>query len=121
MELEGPEYVADNERVWKMLNALVVNGHVWTHVHAWDKMYLSHDAWLALVSQMEGNSVVASRRNAAYAALRTLRYMGKAKFPFEEFVRRHKEAHVILMDEGCLLYTSPSPRDGLLSRMPSSA
>ena len=25
------------------------------------------------------------------------------------------------MDKGCLLYTSPSPRDGLLSRMPSSA
>ena len=24
-------------------------------------------------------------------------------------------------DESCLLYTSPSPRDGLLSRMPSSA
>ena len=24
-------------------------------------------------------------------------------------------------DENCLLYTSPSPRDGLLSRMPSSA
>ena len=25
------------------------------------------------------------------------------------------------MDKDCLLYTSPSPRDGLLSRMPSSA
>ena len=25
------------------------------------------------------------------------------------------------MSRGCLLYTSPSPRDGLLSRMPSSA
>ena len=25
------------------------------------------------------------------------------------------------MQWGCLLYTSPSPRDGLLSRMPSSA
>ena len=25
------------------------------------------------------------------------------------------------MSIGCLLYTSPSPRDGLLSRMPSSA
>ena len=25
------------------------------------------------------------------------------------------------MDSDCLLYTSPSPRDGLLSRMPSSA
>ena len=34
---------------------------------------------------------------------------------------------VVLIDpnrehvESCLLYTSPSPRDGLLSRMPSSA
>ena len=26
-----------------------------------------------------------------------------------------------LYPKGCLLYTSPSPRDGLLSRMPSSA
>ena len=25
------------------------------------------------------------------------------------------------LDTNCLLYTSPSPRDGLLSRMPSSA
>ena len=25
------------------------------------------------------------------------------------------------IDKTCLLYTSPSPRDGLLSRMPSSA
>ena len=28
---------------------------------------------------------------------------------------------VFRTDEPCLLYTSPSPRDGLLSRMPSSA
>ena len=27
----------------------------------------------------------------------------------------------IAMPHSCLLYTSPSPRDGLLSRMPSSA
>ena len=26
-----------------------------------------------------------------------------------------------ILAEDCLLYTSPSPRDGLLSRMPSSA
>ena len=26
-----------------------------------------------------------------------------------------------IMSRSCLLYTSPSPRDGLLSRMPSSA
>ena len=30
-------------------------------------------------------------------------------------------AHFLDKDSDCLLYTSPSPRDGLLSRMPSSA
>ena len=100
MELEGPEYVADNESVWKMLKPLVVDGPMWTHVRAWDKTYLGHDAWLALVSQMEGSLAVMLQRNMAYAALRMLRYTGQAKFPFEEFVRHHKEAHVILMDEG---------------------
>ena len=36
---------------------------------------------------------------------------------------RREEEYVLLLDAGdiCLLYTSPSPRDGLLSRMPSSA
>ena len=31
------------------------------------------------------------------------------------------ESSVDILIAGCLLYTSPSPRDGLLSRMPSSA
>ena len=32
-----------------------------------------------------------------------------------------KNIYVIGAGKACLLYTSPSPRDGLLSRMPSSA
>ena len=32
-----------------------------------------------------------------------------------------KAAAILLVVSTCLLYTSPSPRDGLLSRMPSSA
>ena len=31
------------------------------------------------------------------------------------------EEHVPTMENSCLLYTSPSPRDATLSRMPSSA
>ena len=31
------------------------------------------------------------------------------------------ETHAYVKGINCLLYTSPSPRDGLLSRMPSSA
>ena len=36
-------------------------------------------------------------------------------------VEGENSADWIVVDLGCLLYTSPSPRDGLLSRMPSSA
>ena len=32
-----------------------------------------------------------------------------------------REKSILARGETCLLYTSPSPRDGLLSRMPSSA
>ena len=35
--------------------------------------------------------------------------------------RRAKELGITPQAAACLLYTSPSPRDGLLSRMPSSA
>ena len=34
---------------------------------------------------------------------------------------KHPNGIVLIIYTGCLLYTSPSPRDGLLSRMPSSA
>ena len=48
--------------------------------------------------------------------------IGTAK-PDADTLRRAPHALVDIIDpsETCLLYTSPSPRDGLLSRMPSSA
>ena len=36
-------------------------------------------------------------------------------------MQKHGHKPIVLLGGGCLLYTSPSPRDGLLSRMPSSA
>ena len=43
-----------------------------------------------------------------------------SSFPFR--VDRQNSSSVDVVEAGtCLLYTSPSPRDGLLSRMPSSA
>ena len=35
--------------------------------------------------------------------------------------KHNKQTHHPSPQKTCLLYTSPSPRDGLLSRMPSSA
>ena len=39
----------------------------------------------------------------------------------KEALKMNKDAVIADMKKSCLLYTSPSPRDGLLSRMPSSA
>ena len=40
---------------------------------------------------------------------------------FEEWRRASNKINLEAKAQTCLLYTSPSPRDGLLSRMPSSA
>ena len=44
----------------------------------------------------------------------------KAKMAMSDAQLLHAERQA-RGEEACLLYTSPSPRDGLLSRMPSSA
>ena len=41
----------------------------------------------------------------------------EGKFFYLKTVENTSESRVLI----CLLYTSPSPRDGLLARMPSSA
>ena len=40
---------------------------------------------------------------------------------FESLLKKYSITHRLANPYHCLLYTSPSPRDGLLSRMPSSA
>ena len=37
------------------------------------------------------------------------------------YIKKRFKNNIGIMSDVCLLYTSPSPRDGLLSRMPSSA
>ena len=55
-------------------------------------------------------------------ALSTAQVRAQGLPDFTELVEKVGPAVVnIRTTERCLLYTSPSPRDGLLSRMPSSA
>ena len=43
-------------------------------------------------------------------------------FEANDYIGGHTHTHEIKIDnKSCLLYTSPSPRDATLSRMPSSA
>ena len=46
---------------------------------------------------------------------------GKGLEIAEHYRNLNKEVYEVAMSNRCLLYTSPSPRDATLSRMPSSA
>ena len=68
---------------------------------------------IAQVSTIEGDVKGPDGSPAVGAVVKITRTDIKANYS----VRTNKEGHYAF----CLLYTSPSPRDGLLSRMPSSA
>ena len=79
---------------------------------------------------IDGDSLVlksglAVKLAAIEAPQAALRNQNRAAWPFASEAKAGLSAIIggrdVQLFYGCLLYTSPSPRDGLLSRMPSSA
>ena len=65
--------------------------------------------------------IVLTNQDAAPASTLIAVGIGRNLFSTEDANTQARTARARAIFEGCLLYTSPSPRDGLLSRMPSSA
>ena len=63
--------------------------------------------------------VLAKRKSSEVLVERNVIRQAHTNLNYEH--QRHNLSHLIRDYQTCLLYTSPSPRDGLLSRMPSSA
>ena len=63
------------------------------------------EAWAAKKATADAEAAAASKKNSEEIFKRA-----------EKYVKEYRD-----QVRFCLLYTSPSPRDGLLSRMPSSA
>ena len=86
----------------------------------------------ALVDHESGRTLMESGAILIYLADRCERFWGEDRYQTIEWLMLQMggvgpmlgQAHHFLKynkGKACLLYTSPSPRDGLLSRMPSSA
>ena len=60
-------------------------------------------------------------RSLMYCPVNVEKYVDKAHTRGADVIQLDLEDSVPPTEKACLLYTSPSPRDGLLSRMPSSA
>ena len=61
------------------------------------------------------------RYDEAAAEFDSPQWRGVSRFRGGKYQQAMEDFAVATDATGCLLYTSPSPRDGLLSRMPSSA
>ena len=57
----------------------------------------------------------------SFKAMSQLANISKTQFTHSVLVMHFGHTTLPVIAKTCLLYTSPSPRDGLLSRMPSSA
>ena len=69
---------------------------------------------IQLPSGVNINNLIDDIRNFSWQAADILLYYSK-------LLEDSDDKKKILKNNNCLLYTSPSPRDGRISRMPSSA
>src|SRR5680860_351640 len=73
-----------------------------------------------IVSDWPGGATLAGFGRCAVAFVRVA-FLAATRFAFRPVPFAVALFETVLVAGACLLYTSPSPRDGLLSRMPSSA
>ena len=90
----------------------------------------NHFSQLAKKSRTNGSSEKIAKEQTGKPSLDiyklgddVLRQNSKRIIKVDESIRKlaREMLQSMYAAKGCLLYTSPSPRDGLLSRMPSSA
>ena len=85
------------------------------------------DSWGVLFSHPKDFTPVCTTELGALAKMkpefdkRNVKVMGLSVDPVDDHVKWIDDITDVCGMKPCLLYTSPSPRDGLLSRMPSSA
>ena len=117
-DLIGGFRLVNGETVWH--NGPVIEALERGAILLLDEIDLASNKILCLQSVLEGNGVFLKKigrfvkPSRGFNIFATANTKGKGSDD-GRFIGTN------VLNEACLLYTSPSPRDGLLSRMPSSA
>lgn len=97
--LEGQHYEHDNERLWRELKSLTVDGVGWTYLKRFNRKQDGRAAYFALKTQCEGQSAVLTRKNKAYNQIAKARYVGERQsFNFARYVEIHQNAYNEIVD-----------------------
>ena len=102
---------------------LFKNG-VQTKAEAWSDPFLYSGVRsdpVLLGTTKQGGSSQLSEMNGTLDDIRVTKGVARYTEEFTKPTEPHEQGAATVNTTYCLLYTSPSPRDGLLSRMPSSA
>ena len=105
--------IAPSKALPVLLSGLNSNDQTWLENN---RVYLQSLAKLESISVLEDADSAPESAVALVGEMKVLIPMAGLIDKEAELARLAKEINKL-----CLLYTSPSPRDGLLSRMPSSA
>ena len=88
-----------------------------------EKIEIKHDVYKKLLPHLKKDAILTSNTSGIPLAnlVEVLPDDVQERFLITHFFNPPRYLKLLELVKGCLLYTSPSPRDGLLSRMPSSA
>ena len=112
----GFDYLRDNMVIYK--EEMVQRGLHFCIVDEVDSILIDEARTPLIISGQGDESIDLYVRARDFVNTLSHRIKSQDEIDLERFNREFEEETV---DYVCLLYTSPSPRDGLLSRMPSSA
>jgi hypothetical protein len=100
ISLDGPRYTRDNQNLWNEMVPLFMDSTLWSRMMDFRSAKDARGAYLAAKQQAEGLSVTQSRAAHWHNEVANLRYTGKGKLTFEQFIARLEKAYTSLKELG---------------------
>ena len=100
LALSGEYYQLDNAKVWDIVEQCTCQGNAWPFIKQLAKKKDGRGAIQRLRLQAEGPAATATRKMIAYKLLDTIKYDGKGRFTFDQYIEKLQLAFCELSECG---------------------